>query len=98
MANDLGATFYPGRDDYMMPELNIVSPAPQRFVPSLSHFPSPLFNDLLYLLPPPPPPPLFPPFLPSFLSTIPPFHSLFTPYPFVHSFFVSSVCRSSTPC
>jgi len=24
------ATFYPGRDDYMMPELNIVSPAPQR--------------------------------------------------------------------
>lgn len=34
--SSMGATFYPGNDDYMMPELNIESPAPQRFVPSLS--------------------------------------------------------------
>jgi hypothetical protein len=28
----MGATFYPGNDDYYMPEVAIVSPAPQRFV------------------------------------------------------------------
>ncbi|KAH8146051.1 uncharacterized protein LAJ45_09973 [Morchella importuna] len=31
----MGATFYPGNDDYMMPELNIVSPAPQRVMPEV---------------------------------------------------------------
>ena len=28
----MGATFYPGNDDYYMPEVPIVSPAPQRYV------------------------------------------------------------------
>lgn len=32
MPGGLDATFYPGRDDYMMPELSIVSPSPQRCV------------------------------------------------------------------
>ncbi|KAG0132890.1 hypothetical protein HOY82DRAFT_605322 [Tuber indicum] len=31
----MGATFYPGKDDYMMPDVAIVSPSPQRVMPEV---------------------------------------------------------------
>jgi len=76
MANDLGATFYPGRDDYMMPELNIVSPAPQRFVPLFLSLLSP-FQQPSFPLPASPLSSSYhPPFTLVYLVFI---HSLFRP-------------------